>query len=269
MAMPVNCAGCGIMTTCLSVAQYKNSNNRTAYICRDCYEVGQRCWVVANGDLVVQKKKPNHSRMAVLYWDEGDYVTGGGLDITYPSQDQPEQGFEMKINGYLIREAIKRWTLYRDTVQAQFKESLYYFDEDQKSDPIAVMNEFNKADSSIAYLEEAQQRFNQIVQVTVLNETMPLTRAVKLVGNAGRREKMWRDASIKKKDRYSYDDKMSRSKDTEYAKSAISRADAIEESAKSSKFAAALRNAIARGNNTDVNLESLLLSESDYTRLFE
>jgi hypothetical protein len=175
----------------------------------------------------------------------------------------------MKLNGYLIREAIKRWTLYKDTIQAQFKESLYYFDEDQKADPIAVMNEFSKAEYAVAYLEEAQQRFNQIVQVTVLNETMPLTRAVKLVGGAGRQEKMWRDASIKKKDRYSYDDKLSRSKDTEYAKPAISRAEAIDSSAKASKFAAALRNAIARGNNTDVNLESLLLSDSDYTRLFE
>lgn len=269
MAMPVNCGGCGTHTTCLSVAQYLNANNRSAYICRDCYEAGQKCWVLSNGDLVVMAKQPIFSRPAVLYWDEGNYVTGGGLDITYPSQDQPEQGIEMKVNGYLIREAIKRWTLYKDTIQAQFKESLYYFDEDQKADPIAVMNEFSKAEYAVAYLEEAQQRFNQIVQVTVLNETMPLTRAVKLVGGAGRQEKMWRDASIKKKDRYSYDDKLSRSKDTEYAKPAISRAEAIDSSAKASKFAAALRNAIARGNNTDVNLESLLLSDSDYTRLFE
>jgi hypothetical protein len=30
-----------------------------------------------------------------------------------------------------------------------------------------------------------------------------------------------------------------------------------------------LRNAIARGNNSDVNIESLTLTEPDYTRLFE
>jgi hypothetical protein len=269
MAMPVNCGGCGIMTSCISVAQYMNTNNRSAYICKDCYEAGQRCWVILNGDLVIQKKKPISSRMAVLYWDEGDYVTGGGLDITYPSQEQPGQEIEMQVNGYQIREAIKRWTLYKDTIQAQFKDSLHYFDEDQKANPVAVMNELDKAEFAVAYLEEVQQRFNQIVQVTVLGEIMPLTRAVKLVGGAGRKEKMWRDASIKKKDRYSYDDKMSRSKDTEYAKSAISRSDAIAESAKASKFAAALRNAIARGNNSDVNIESLTLTEPDYTRLFE
>lgn len=177
----------------------------------------------------------------------------------------------MQINGYQIREAIKRWMLTRDTVQSQFKDSLHMFegiDEDQKRKPLAIMNEFEMCDYKVALLEEVQQRFNQCVNVTVISDSMPLARAVKLVGGAGRREKMWREAAVPKKDRYAYDDKLKRDKDAIYARPTLTQEQALTQSKEANRYASALRNAIARGNNTDVNIESLKLTMDDYKELF-
>lgn len=175
----------------------------------------------------------------------------------------------MQINGYQIREAIKRWMLQRDTFQSQFKDSLFAFENDAKNPPLKIMNLFEAADYNVARLESIQQRFNQIVNVTVQKDTMPLTMAVKLVGGAGRREKLWRDAAIPKKDRYSYRDDTSRSKDNEYARSTITQEVAVQQSQDASRYASAIRNAIARGNSTDVNIESLDLTEDEFKLLFE
>lgn len=176
----------------------------------------------------------------------------------------------MQINGYQIREAIKRWMLQRDTFQAQFKDSLHTFGENEKKiSPIKVMHQFEMSDFNVALLESIQQRFNQIVKVTVQKDVITLAMAVKLVGGAGRREKMWREAAIPKKDRYSYRDDLTRSKDTEYAQPTLTQEQAIEHSQDASRFASALRNAIAKGNSVEVNIESLDMNEAVYKSLFE
>jgi hypothetical protein len=90
--MPVKCGGCGRSTTCLFAAQYENEPHDAAYICRECYAAGKRCWVLQSGELVVSGERPEQSRPAVLYWDEGGYATGeaGTLPRTYPRTVQPE-----------------------------------------------------------------------------------------------------------------------------------------------------------------------------------
>lgn len=59
MGMMINCSGCNQKTTCLFAAQYTHKN------------------------------QPLGSKKAVLYWDEGGYVTGMYEEILYPDRDQP------------------------------------------------------------------------------------------------------------------------------------------------------------------------------------
>lgn len=87
LGMPVICNGCGQNTTCVFAAQYRNDPHE-AYICKTCYTKGLRCWVNPNGSLVVTKYQPNDFKPALLYWDEGNYVTGGDVKVNYPSTNQ-------------------------------------------------------------------------------------------------------------------------------------------------------------------------------------
>lgn len=176
----------------------------------------------------------------------------------------------MKVNGYQIREAIKHWTLLRDTLICNFNESLHVFEgETISSSPIELMSKFDNADQNIAKLECCQQKFNQIVLVKIQDKSMTLSLAVKLVGGAGRREKLWRDAATPKKDRFSYRDEMTRSKDTEYARPVLTKDVILQNSESSMRYASALRAAIAQGNSQEVNIESLDLTSSDYKTLFQ
>ena len=164
-----------------------------------------------------------------------------------------------------------RWRLQRDVASGQFDQSLYAFAGDENSvlTPQQVMESFDEADRAIARLEEIQQRYNQTVRVQVQKETTTLALAVKLVGGAGRREKMWRSAASPKRDRYSFRDEVrSRNKDTEYANRTITQEDCVDFSRAAARYASALRNAIARGNNSDVDIEAIGLEESEATTLF-
>lgn len=176
----------------------------------------------------------------------------------------------MKINGYQIRESIKRWIIQRDTFANQFRENLYVFEGEQKSSPVEVMKSFDRADRAIARLEEIQQLYNQTVKCDVQGEITTLALCVKLVGGAGRRAKMWRDAGPGKPEKYSYrDERRERNRDTDYAQRQISVEDAVDYSTEAAKYASALRNAIAKGNCEMVNCESLGVFEREYQELFE
>lgn len=163
----------------------------------------------------------------------------------------------MQITGYYLREEIKRATIERDTAAAQFNDSLSMFPGETKLSPKSIMERFQAADRRLAELEVAQQRYNSLVTVNVEGVSMTLGLAVKLVGGAGRREKMWRDAALNKKDRYSYDSERRRSKDDIYATRTISVGEATDEAVRSGKYASALRTAIATGNNTALAFDTL------------
>lgn len=175
----------------------------------------------------------------------------------------------MKVNGFQIRETIGRWSLQQHTLANQFRENLYAFEGEEKPKPETIMMRFDEADRSVARLQEIQQQFNQITKVDVQGENITLAFAVKLVGGAGRRAKMWRDAGPGKPDRYSYrDETRERSKETDYAKRLISVDDCVTFSTEASKYASALRNAIARGNSSDIDCERIGVSEAEYAALF-
>ena len=176
------------------------------------------------------------------------------------------------INGYMIREALKRCERQRKNASQMFNPSLYAFNGETKIAPVAIMEQFQVADRNYAKLQELQQRYNQNVSINVRNgngsnETITLSLAVKLVGGAGRIEKMWSDSIVPKSDRYSrYDDAQpSRSKDTEYSIRQISESDCLNYANQAGQYRSNLVSAIATANTTTFNVE---MSDSEYNTLF-
>lgn len=178
---------------------------------------------------------------------------------------------KVAINGYQIREGIKRFILQRDAAAAAFKDSLFSFEDEEKDGPEQVMSLFETADRNLARLEELQQLYNQSILCNVQGQQISLSLCVKLVGGAGRREKMWRESALGKKDRYSYHDDPVRERDNSkvYSKRTLSVKDCSDLSQKAAKYASAIRNAIARGNSTDVSVEKLNVTIEEYKALFE
>lgn len=165
----------------------------------------------------------------------------------------------MMVTGFLLREAIRRWELRRDTAAAQFDSSLIRFPGDERQDPDDVVALFLEAEVNIALLQEAQSRYNLAVSIDVLGTSMTLCAAVKRLGGAGRLDKMWRTAVGGKKDRHSYHDPMTRKTDEVRAERVINAKQAMERANKASAFAGALRAGIAKGNGTELGAEALKL----------
>jgi len=166
----------------------------------------------------------------------------------------------MKVTGYRIQHALRELEASRELAHQQFTENVMQFEsQEDKLELPEVFARFTTLERKIAKLQIQQATYNLAVQVEVLGSTMSLHEAVKLVGGAGRAEKMWRDVvkgNASKSNRYSYGSE-TRSKDQEYAKRSISVSDALGHAKLASKTAGALRQAIQVGNATEVELEGL------------
>lgn len=177
-----------------------------------------------------------------------------------------------RINGYMLREALKRWDRQRKITSKMFNSCLFTFQGDKKPSAISIMEQFQVADRNYARLQELQQEYNHNVSVTLRNtnntqETMQLSLAVKLVGGAGRIEKMWSDSIGEKEDRYSrYERQTQRSKDVDYATRTISEGDCMTYANAASQYRSDLVSAIARANTTDYNAASI--SDAEFNTLF-
>ena len=162
----------------------------------------------------------------------------------------------MRVTGYKLRMAIREVTHTRDIAASQFDGSLQMFQGEQKETPERVMANYRKAEDTLAELQTAQCKYNLAVTVPVLDQKMTLCEAVKLVGGAGRAEKMWRSAAAgEKRDRW--DRKDTRNKDEEYAVKTISTEVATALAKRAAKYASALREAIHVGNACEVEIEGL------------
>jgi hypothetical protein len=163
----------------------------------------------------------------------------------------------MKVTGYQLREATRRFELQRDTAARQFKSSLYTFEGETKEDPRAVMQDLWEYENRVVKLQEAQQKYNLQITVEVWGDKFSLARAVKMLGGAGRAAKMWREAVADKEDRYGYRNERERNKDTEIARKILPYDIAMKEANKADGYAGALRAAIAMGNATSLEIEGL------------
>lgn len=162
----------------------------------------------------------------------------------------------MQVNGYKLREALKMKALELATIQTLFDESLYVFEGEEKESPKAISDKITKLEVAIAMLQAAQSEYNLAVKVEIEGKTLPLEAAVKMVGGAGRLSKMWRTAAQgNKRDRWDRGFPTTRNKEDLIAQPTISKSDALEQAKAAEKLAAALRNAIAVGNNTVVAID--------------
>lgn len=169
----------------------------------------------------------------------------------------------MKANGFLLREAIRRWELRRDTAINQFEDSLKKFPNEEKPHPTAIAAEFLKCEGAIAKIQAAQARYNLSVEIAVGEEKMSLTEAVKRLGGAGRMEKLWRAAAGagKKNESHSFYDTDTRDPDKIRAARTISLDDALKEARKASAYASALRAGLAKGNSSEIEANEFLNPE--------
>jgi len=105
-------------------------------------------------------------------------------------------------------------------------------------------------------VDTLQQKYNLSVVVEVCNETMSLALAVKLVGGASRKEKMWADAAGEGNDRFSFlTARGSRKTDEEYAEKQVEQSYALKQAEEAGSWAAALKKAIAIGNAKEIELD--------------
>ena len=163
------------------------------------------------------------------------------------------------ITGNQLRVAIQRWENRRDVAARQFKDTLFKFAEEKKDSPQQVAEKYEAADTAVAELQQLQQEINAKIFVTVgrpdeRGRQMSLGLAVKLVGGAGRMDKLWREAAISTgRDRYDRQ-QMSRSKDEELATKTISTEDGLTRADAAAFWAGSLRTAIANGNAQEITV---------------
>lgn len=165
----------------------------------------------------------------------------------------------MKVTGYKLREALRRWQLRRDTAAGQFDKSLMAFEGEDKPKPEAIADAVLKAEAAIALLQTAQTRYNIMVGVEVADVgRLTLLGCVKLIGGLARVEKLWRNAAgTEKKGRSIYDLVHGRDKDQLVAKRTVSFDEAAKLAEGIGRQLAALRVAIATGNAAEVPIEDL------------
>ena len=160
----------------------------------------------------------------------------------------------MKLTGYRLQHTIREASAELSVLVSQFEDSFMAFPDDKKSKPTDLYQKYLDLEEKITILQTTQGRYNLAVEVEVQGRKMTLAQAVKLVGGAGRGEKMWRGKARIKKERYSYSED-SRSKDHVYASRTMTPEECLAEAKKASKWAAALREAIQIGNAKEVDIE--------------
>lgn len=160
----------------------------------------------------------------------------------------------MKITGYRLQHVIREKDAELSVVISQFGDAFMVFPDDDKPHPKDLHKRISKLEEEITELQVAQARYNLEVEVEILGKKMTLSQAVKLVGGAGRAEKMWRGKASLKKDRYSYGDD-SRDKEHIYAKRVMTPEECLAEAKTSARWAAAIREAIQVANATEIEID--------------
>lgn len=162
----------------------------------------------------------------------------------------------MKVTGYKIQHKLKELEQLKEVAAQQFNDNIMQFEsQNEKMELPEVFASYTTIEKKIAKLQGAQCQYNLAVNVNVLGEDMSLLEAVKLVGGAGRSEKMWKDVVKGNRTRHHGYGEQTRSKDQEYAVRSVSINDAVGFAQQSTKIAGALREAIQVGNATEVELD--------------
>jgi hypothetical protein len=169
----------------------------------------------------------------------------------------------MKVNGVTLREALKRWEMRREAAVRRFNSSFFAKPSDiaakRSTNPDEVMREFQRCEQAIADLQEVQARYNLSTTVAFQHGgksvTMSLTKAVKLIGGAGRAENMWRAQTATADDPFENQKMAYGDKNVEWQVRQLPLNDVVDRAANAATFAGALRGAIAIGNTREMDAD--------------
>ena len=164
----------------------------------------------------------------------------------------------MKTTGYQLREALRHWRSVQEGLAIDLKGSLYYFDQKEKINPLTVAKDYTAAEDAVARIEEAQQKYNLRITVTIADEPKTLTYAIKALGMAGRYAAIWKAvASDKQQSSRGWGESYERvrNKDDVHAKRSISKEAATKMRTAANKHASDLRQAIALANASTLEID--------------
>lgn len=100
----------------------------------------------------------------------------------------------MKLNGYMLREALRNLELRKDMLRSEVTSNLYTFAA-HPPDVVGTAEELLNVEKDLAEIQSVQARYNCEVSVIVEGRSMKLIEAVKLIGGASRMESLWRKAA--------------------------------------------------------------------------
>lgn len=163
----------------------------------------------------------------------------------------------MQINGYKLREAIKKLNLQIEIHENQFDNNTKAFANDDKKSLESITKDWFEAEDKICSLQEALNDYNLKVRVDVPGMgKLSLAKIIKLIGPAGRIEKKWRRLAAPKKDRYDrYDEPGVKEEGKEYAVKTYTIDEAMKMAIVWGDKVAALRGALSVANATMVDLD--------------
>jgi hypothetical protein len=154
----------------------------------------------------------------------------------------------MEMTGNKLYELIQLYGTRKAALEAEFQDSLMTFEGQAKREPLAVHDELFKTEMVITKLQLAQKIYNQTVGV---RSGVSLEEAIKQQGVLKRAAKRWADLTAKTS---SYDG-YARPKDTEYAKSKVTPAEARVIAESFTKKLLALRAEIGDANGTKIAVD--------------
>ena len=166
----------------------------------------------------------------------------------------------MKVTGYQLREALRHWRSVMDGLAIDLKGSLHYFDIKEKVDPLTVAKDYKAAEDAVARIEEAQQRYNLRVTLSIGDASHTLTYAIKAVGMAGRYAAVWKTVatggSARSSERlWGVSRAQVRNKDDVHAKRTIDKETATKMHTAANRHAADIRQAIALANASKLEID--------------
>ena len=161
----------------------------------------------------------------------------------------------MLTNGYKLQHAIRELESKRESIVSQFQDSMHKFEDQEKIHPNELSKEYLVLEEGIATLMTARAEYNLRVKVTANNVALPLAKAIRLVGGAGRLEKLWRAPTKTKVERWDRESRLERDKDHEFASKVMTFDECLMHARTEGKRAAGLREAIAVGNGTDLEMD--------------
>lgn len=167
----------------------------------------------------------------------------------------------MKVTGYQLKEAIKRWEARKKPLLREFRNSFFRKPSQSGRLPLEIEKDIALVETSIASLQESQAKYNLAITVSYFlfgeEKRMSLMNAVKTIGGIGRMEGLWKAESSKEEDPYDNQRLHYGATNTQYEwpKRTMLIKDIVETAAQKNAELTALRAGIAEANSKEFNLD--------------